>query len=65
MDTTPYITKDTIAFGILMLSLGFVFYTSSSKNKTWQKFYKYVPALLLAYLIPAIFTSVGIIAPEW
>jgi uncharacterized membrane protein len=65
MDTTPYITKDTIAFGILMLSLGFVFYTSSSKNKTWQKFYKYVPALLLAYLIPAIFTSAGIIAPEW
>jgi len=65
MDTTPIITQDTIAFGILMLTLGFVFYTSSSENKTWQKFYKFVPALLMAYMLPAIFTSLGIIAPEW
>jgi uncharacterized membrane protein len=65
MDTTPFFTQDTIAFGILMLTLGFVFYTSSSKDKGWKKFYKYVPALLMAYLLPAIFTSAGIIAPEW
>ncbi|SNR63606.1 DUF819 family protein [Lutibacter flavus] len=65
MDTTPFFTQDTIAFGILMLTLGFVFYTSSSENKGWKKFYKYVPALLMAYLLPAIFTSAGIIAPEW
>lgn len=65
MDTTPLITQDTIAFGILMLTLGFVFYTSSSENKTWLKFYKIVPALLMAYMLPAIFTSLGIIAPEW
>ena len=65
MDTTPLITQDTIAFGILMLTLGFVFYTSSSENKSWQKFYKIVPALLMAYMLPAIFTSLGIIAPEW
>ncbi|WP_111708105.1 DUF819 family protein [Lutibacter citreus] len=65
MDTTPFFTQDTIAFGILMLTLGFVFYTSSSKNKGWVKFYKYVPALLMAYLLPAIFTSAGLIAPEW
>ena len=65
MDTSPFITKDTIAFGILMLTLGFVFYTSNSKNSGWQKFYKFVPALLMAYLLPAIFTSAKIIAPEW
>jgi uncharacterized membrane protein len=65
MDTTPIITQDTIAFGILMLTLGFVFYTSSSENKSWVKFYKIVPALLMAYMLPAIFTSFGIIAPEW
>lgn len=65
MDTTPIITQDTIAFGILMLTLGFVFYTSSSENKFWQKFYKIVPALLMAYMLPAIFTSFGVIAPEW
>ncbi|WP_115881920.1 DUF819 family protein [Lutibacter oceani] len=65
MDNTPFFTQDTISFGILMLTLGFVFYTSSSENKRWKKFYKYVPALLMAYLLPAIFTSAGIIAPEW
>jgi uncharacterized membrane protein len=65
MDTTPIITQDTIAFGILMLTLGFVFYTSSSEKKSWVKFYKIVPSLLMAYMLPAIFTSLGIIAPEW
>ncbi|PKP28808.1 MAG: hypothetical protein CVU01_03160 [Bacteroidetes bacterium HGW-Bacteroidetes-18] len=65
MDTTPLITQDTIAFGILMLTLGFVFYTSSSENSGWIKFYKIVPSLLMAYMLPAIFTSLGIIAPEW
>jgi uncharacterized membrane protein len=29
------------------------------------KFYKIVPALLMAYMLPAIFTSLGIIAPQW
>jgi uncharacterized membrane protein len=65
MDNTPFFTQDTIVFGILMLALGFVFYTSSSTNSSWKKFYKYVPALLMAYMLPAIFTSTGIIAPEW
>ena len=65
MDTTPFFTQDTISFGILMLTLGFVFYTSTSKTKGWVKFYKYVPALLMAYLLPALFTSAKIIAPEW
>ena len=65
MDTTPFFTNDTIIFGILMLTLGFVFYTSSSENSGWKKFYKYVPALLMAYMLPAIFTSTGVISPEW
>ena len=65
MDTTPYITQDTIVFGILMLTLGFVFYTSSNDNSYWKKFYKYIPALLMAYMMPAVFTTFGIISPEW
>ena len=65
MDTTPIITQDTIVFGILMLTLGFVFYTSTSTNAFWKKFYRYIPALLMAYMLPAVFTSFGIISPEW
>lgn len=64
-DTTPYITNDAIVLGILMLSLGLVFYTTSIKSGFWKKFYGVVPALLLCYLIPAIFNSLDIISPEW
>ncbi len=65
MENTPFFTNDTIVFGILMLCLGLVFYTASIKSSFWKSFYKYVPALLLCYLLPAIFNSLGIISPEW
>lgn len=61
----PLITNDAIVFGILMISLGFVFYTENSKNSFWQKFYKIVPGLFMAYFVPALFTTFGVIAPEW
>lgn len=62
MDIQPVFTNDTIVFGLLMLALGFVFYTSSKENGFWAKFYKIVPALLMAYLIPAILNSAGLIS---
>lgn len=64
MENTPFFTNDAIVFGILMLALGFVFYTSSRKDGFWKKFYAIVPALLMCYLIPSIFNSLGIIDPE-
>lgn len=64
MDSEPIFTNDTIVFGLLMLALGFVFYTSSMKKGFWSRFYKVVPALLMAYLIPAIFNSSGLISDE-
>jgi uncharacterized membrane protein len=64
-DTTPLFTNDTIVFGILMLALGLIFYTSKKEKGFWHKFYKIVPALFMAYFIPAIFTSAGLIAPDW
>ncbi|WP_040278943.1 DUF819 family protein [Psychroserpens damuponensis] len=65
MDTTPLFTNDTIVFGLLMISLGFVFYTESIKTGFWPKFYKIVPGLFMAYMIPAILTTSGLISPEW
>ncbi|MDX1761441.1 MAG: hypothetical protein R3218_04735, partial [Christiangramia sp.] len=59
MEESTLFTNDAIVFGLLMLALGFVFYTSSKKNGFWGKFYKIVPALLMCYLIPAIFNSLG------
>lgn len=61
MENTPLFTNDAIVLGILMIALGFVFYTSSQKEGFWKKFYSVVPALLMCYLIPAIFNSLGII----
>lgn len=65
MANAPLITDDTIVFGILMLALGLIFYTESIKTGFWPKFYKIVPGLFMAYMIPALFTTVGLIAPEW
>ena len=56
--------NDAIVFGLLMIALGFVFFTESKKNGFWFKFYKFVPGLLMCYLIPAIFNSVGLISDE-
>ena len=65
LDTTPLFTNDTIVFGLLMLALGFIFYTEAKTSGFWHKFYKIVPGLFLAYMVPALFTTVGLIAPEW
>ncbi len=64
MENQPFFTNDAIVFGILMISLGFVFYTESIKKGFWLKFYKIVPGLLMCYLIPAIFNSLGIISAD-
>ena len=64
-DTTPLFTNDTIVFGVLMIALGFIFYTSSKRSGFWSKFYGIVPALFMAYFIPALLTTSGVISPEW
>jgi uncharacterized membrane protein len=61
MEELPFFTNDAVVFGLLMIALGFVFYTSSQKEGFWKKFYAVVPALLMCYLIPAIFNSLGLI----
>lgn len=63
-ETTAYITNDAVVLGILMSILALIFYTSSSKNPTWIKFYKVIPALLLCYFLPSILNSAGIISGE-
>jgi uncharacterized membrane protein len=65
VETKPLITQDTVTFGLLMMALGFVFYTSSRQSGFWARFYKFVPALLMCYLIPSILSSTGIIGSEW
>jgi uncharacterized membrane protein len=61
----PIFEQDSIVFGLLMLTLGFIFYTSSKSTGFWSKFYKIIPALFMAYMLPAVLTTLGLIAPEW
>ncbi len=62
----PAFTNDAISFGLLMIVLALIFYTSSIKEGFWNKFYNYIPALLLAYFIPALLNwPLGLISPEW
>ena len=65
MSKAPLFTSDTIVFGLLMITLGFIFYTSSLKTGFWKKFYGIVPALFMAYMLPALLTTLGLIAPDW
>ena len=59
--TTALITNDAVVLGMLAVTLGAVFWSSSRTEGFWKKFYTYVPALLLCYLIPAVFNTIGLI----
>jgi len=61
METKPFFENDAIVFGLIMLVLAIVFFTSSQKKGFWAIFYKYVPALLMCYFIPAILNTLNII----
>jgi uncharacterized membrane protein len=52
------INNDAITLGILLVVLATIFKTHSQPR--FAKFYKYVPALLLCYFIPAILNSIGL-----
>ncbi|MGI4718813.1 MAG: DUF819 domain-containing protein [Janthinobacterium lividum] len=57
----PLVTNDAVVLGILATILGLVFWTAARPDGFWKKFYTYVPALLLCYLVPAILNTLGVI----
>jgi uncharacterized membrane protein len=60
-ETVPLVTNDAVVLGILAAILGLVFWTASRPAGFWKRFYTYVPALLLCYLLPAILNTLGVI----
>ena len=62
----PLFTNDAVVFGLLIVLLAVIFTTANSKNSFWQKFYTYVPTLLLCYFLPAfLHWPLGLIAYDW
>lgn len=57
----PLVTNDAVVLGILATILGLVFWSAARPDGFWKKFYAYVPALLLCYLVPAILNTLGVI----
>ena len=60
----PLITDDTVVFGLLALCLGLIFYTSGIQKGFWKRFYNWVPAILLCYMLPALLASFGLVSDE-
>ncbi|MFT5878221.1 MAG: putative membrane protein, partial [Dokdonia sp.] len=59
----PFITNDAVVFGILILLLLAIF--KATEMPQFSKMFKVIPALLLCYFLPSLFSTFGIISPKW
>ena len=59
--STVPITNDAIIFGILLMMLGLIFWTSNSGIAFFKIFYKFVPMLLVCYFLPSLLTFFGLV----
>ncbi len=59
----PLITNDIVTFGLLSTMLGILFYVRSLGGG-WNRFFTFVPIILLCYLIPSLLNSFGVISSE-
>ncbi len=64
MPAEPLITNDAVVLGVLFATLAFVFTTSQSGSRFWQRFYSVVPTVLVCYFLPSLFSTLGIISGE-
>ena len=55
------IDNDAVILGILILILGFVFYTSNLNNTICKRFYTFFPVLLVCYFLPSLLNYLGLI----
>lgn len=59
----PLITNDAVTFGILAALLLAIF--RFGNHPLGARLYKVIPALLLCYFLPSLFSTFGIISPKW
>jgi uncharacterized membrane protein len=58
------ISDDAGVLGLLTATLGLVLWSAANPHPAFQKFYRYVPSLLLCYFIPALYNTFGLIDGE-
>ncbi|MEM8917359.1 MAG: DUF819 family protein [Pseudomonadota bacterium] len=59
----PLITNDIVTFGLLSTMLGILFYLRG-RGGGWNRFFTFVPIILLCYLIPSLLNSFGVISSK-
>lgn len=59
----PLISNDAIVLGLFALILGGLFYLRSLGGK-WDRFFTFVPIILLCYLIPSLLNTAGVISSK-
>ncbi len=61
-ESTALVSGDAAILGLLAATLGVIFWTASHpRGKT---FYTYVPTILLAYFVPSLYTTFGLVDPS-
>ena len=55
------ITNDAVVLGLLVAVLAVIFHTASLETPFWRRFYAIVPTVLLAYFVPGLLNTLGII----
>lgn len=59
--STALIQNDIVLFGLIAATLGAIFWAANAPVPALQRFFRFVPALLLCYFIPAIYNTTGLI----
>jgi len=55
------IANDAVVVGLLAATLGVIFWTTELAHPFWRRFYRYIPALVLCYLVPALYNTFGLV----
>ncbi|MGX9461339.1 DUF819 family protein [Shewanella sp. A14] len=51
------INQDPVILGLLALTLGLIFYTSELTSRPWKILYRFVPVMVMCYVVPSLFNT--------
>ncbi len=63
-ESAPFFSNDAVVLGLLVATLGVIFWSSSVDRPAFRTFYKYVPVILLAYFVPSLYNTFGLVDPD-
>ncbi|WP_076536973.1 DUF819 domain-containing protein [Shewanella sp. UCD-KL21] len=55
------ITADPVIFGLLAAIIGLVFYTSQLTQTFWKQLYRFVPVMVMIYVLPSLLNTLNIV----